>query len=162
MTLTNKEALKQGDELYERYGKPLEAEHWGKFVAIAPDGRTLLGADLSEVEDNALHQFGKDAHIFKVGPIAIGRLRSPVKAIIVSKYASEACGNEEVWDDVDAFYERYAKHLEAEHWGKVVAIAPDGSTLLGTNVEDVEFKACDTLGDSFILFKVGRMAVGRI
>ena len=70
--------------------------------------------------------------------------------------------NKEAVKQGDELYERYGKPLEAEHWGKVVAIAPDGSTLLGTNVEDVEFKACDTLGDSFALFKVGRMAVGRI
>ena len=162
MALTNEKALKQGDELYERYGKPLEAEHWGKFLAVAPDGRTLLGTDLREVQDNALRQFGKGVHIFKVGPIAIGRLRSPAKAIIVSKGTSAACSNEEAWDDEDAFYERYVKHLEAEHWGKVVAIAPDGRGLLGTNVTDMKFEASDVLGDSFILFKVGRMAVGRI
>ena len=46
MALTNEEAVKQGDELYERYGKPLEAEHWGEFVAISPDGRTILGTHL--------------------------------------------------------------------------------------------------------------------
>ena len=75
MTLTNEDALKQGDELYEQYGKPLEAEHWGEFIAISPDGRTLLGSDMAEVLDNALRQFGGGVHIFKVGPIATGRFR---------------------------------------------------------------------------------------
>ena len=162
MALTDKEIANQGDELYERYGKPFEAEHWGEFIAISPDGRTLLGTEMAEVLDNALRQFGKGVHIFKVGPIAIGRMRSPVRAIIVSKGTGAACSNEEAWDDEDAFYEQYAKPLEAEHWGKVVAIAPDGRTLLGTDVEDMKFEASDALGDRFILFKVGRMAVGRI
>ena len=75
MTLTNQEALKQGDELYERYGKPFEAEHWGEFIAISPDGRTLLGTEMVEVLDNALRQFGGGVHVFKVGPIATGRFR---------------------------------------------------------------------------------------
>ena len=162
MALTDKETVKQGDELYERYGKPLEAEHWGEFVAISPDGRTILGTHLAEVEDNALRQFGKGAHIFKVGPIAIGRLRSPVMAAIVSKDISTDSSDKEAFADEDAFYERYAKPLEAEHWGKIVAIAPDGRTQLGTEMDGMFFDASDALGDSFILFRVGRTAVGRI
>ena len=75
MTLTNEEALKQSDELYEQYGKPFEAEHWGQFIAISPDGRILLGSDMAEVLDDALSQFGGGVHVFKVGPIATGRFR---------------------------------------------------------------------------------------
>ena len=75
MTLTNEEALKQSDELYKQYGKPFEAEHWGEFIAISPDGRTLLGSDMAEVLDDALSQFGGGVHVFKVGPIATGRFR---------------------------------------------------------------------------------------
>ena len=34
------------DRLYDQYAKPLEAEHWGEFIAIHPeDGRTLMDAD---------------------------------------------------------------------------------------------------------------------
>ena len=51
MALTDKETANQGDELYEQYGKPLEAEHWGEFIAISPDGRTLLGTEMVEVSD---------------------------------------------------------------------------------------------------------------
>ena len=43
MALTNEEAFKRGDELYDKYVRPLEDEHSGKFVAVAPDGRTMLG-----------------------------------------------------------------------------------------------------------------------
>lgn len=162
MALTNEEALKQGDALYERYAKHLEAEHWGEFVAIAPDGRTIVGTEKANVQDNALRVFGEGVKVFKIGPEEVPRMRSPVKAIIVSKVAGSARSNEEIWDDVDVFYARYGKPLESEHWGKVVAIAPDGRTLLGTDVSQVEDEACDTLGDCFILFKVGLMSVGRI
>lgn len=73
MALADKEALNQGDALYERFGKPLEAGHWGEFVAIAPDGRTMLGTDMTEVFDKALKEFGGGVHVFKVGPVATGR-----------------------------------------------------------------------------------------
>ena len=73
MALTNGEALKQSDALYERYGKPLEAEHWGEYIAISPDGRTMLGTDMTEVFDKALKEFGGGVHVFKVGPVATGR-----------------------------------------------------------------------------------------
>ena len=75
MTMTNDETLKQGDELYERYGKPLEAEHWGKFVAIAPDGKIVLGSDMSEVFFEACEILGEEFIQFKVGPRAVGIIR---------------------------------------------------------------------------------------
>ena len=83
-------------------------------------------------------------------------------AAIISKGASADSSDKEAFADEDAFYERYARPLEAEHWGKVVAIAPDGRTQLGTEMDDMFFDASDALGDNFILFRVGRTAVGRI
>lgn len=74
MALSSEEALKQSDELYERYGKPLEAEHWGEFVAIAPDGRTVLGTDMDEVFFDACETLGEEFIQFKVGPKAVGRI----------------------------------------------------------------------------------------
>jgi len=35
----------EADGLYERYGKPLEKEHHGKFVAISGDGRVIVDPD---------------------------------------------------------------------------------------------------------------------
>ncbi len=46
--------------------------------------------------------------------------------------------------------------------GKIVAIVPDGRTQLGTETDDMFFDASEVLGDTFILFRVGRMEVGRI
>lgn len=40
---------RQGDRLYDRYAKPLEAEHWGEYVVISPKGQVMLGTDLHEV-----------------------------------------------------------------------------------------------------------------
>jgi len=48
----------QDDLLYERFGRPLEREHAGEFVAIADDGRTILGPDDLSVALRALDDFG--------------------------------------------------------------------------------------------------------
>jgi hypothetical protein len=63
------------DKLYEQYGRPLEAEHWGEFVAIAQDGRTLLGSSLWDLTDQAIEELGPGSCIFKVGEKAIGTWR---------------------------------------------------------------------------------------
>jgi hypothetical protein len=63
------------DALYERYGKPLEANHRGEFLAISPDGRTILGASLLEVAQEATTAFGRGNFIYRVGEKAVGKWR---------------------------------------------------------------------------------------
>lgn len=162
MTLTNEEALRQSDELYEQYVQPLEAKHWGKFVAVAPDGRTMLGPERTDLQGNALREFGEGVSVFKIGLEEVFRLRSPVTAKMVCESGCGSSSNKHAFDEFELFYQRYGKPLEAEHWGKVVAISTDGRMLLGTDIYEVECKACDSLSDCFILFKVGLMPVGRI
>ncbi len=66
--------MELGDDLYERYGTPLEPEHWGEFVAISPKGETLLGTDMDEVFLRALDETGRGFFLFKVGEKAVGRV----------------------------------------------------------------------------------------
>lgn len=54
-------------DLYARYGKPLEAEHTGEFVAITPDGRTLLASTVIQALVDGADRFGRGNFIFKVG-----------------------------------------------------------------------------------------------
>jgi hypothetical protein len=62
------ERRERDDRLYERYGRPLEPEHNGEFVAIGDNGRTLLGTDELEVAELAISQFGPGAFVLrKVG-----------------------------------------------------------------------------------------------
>ena len=63
------------DELYERYGQLLEAEHRGAFVGISPRGKTLLGQTLVQVVQEASTKFGPGNFIYKVGERAVGKLR---------------------------------------------------------------------------------------
>lgn len=46
------------DDLYERYGRPLEAEHHGKYVAISLNGETVVGDDDVAVAEDAVRRFG--------------------------------------------------------------------------------------------------------
>ena len=44
--------------LYEQYGKPLEKDHTGEYVAIAADGQTIVSDDPDDVLQRAVTQFG--------------------------------------------------------------------------------------------------------
>lgn len=44
--------------LYKKYGKPLEADHTGEFIAISFDGRTVLGTDDGQVLRQAVQDLG--------------------------------------------------------------------------------------------------------
>ena len=50
----------QQRRLYRLYGKPLEAKHTGRWVAISEDGETLLGEREGEVFHLAVDRFGRD------------------------------------------------------------------------------------------------------
>lgn len=75
MATDNQELKKKSDELYERYGKPLEQEHWGKYIAIFPDGRTIIGDTPHEVLDKAVTTFGRGSFVYKIGPRAVWTFR---------------------------------------------------------------------------------------
>jgi hypothetical protein len=63
------------DELYERFGKQLEAEHLGKYVVIFPDGQVVLGNGLYETAKIAVETIGRGGFIYKVGEGVTGRVR---------------------------------------------------------------------------------------
>ena len=58
--------LKQS--LYEQYGKQLEDEHSGEYLAISKDGRTVLADRSSDVLKQAIEAFDRgNFGIFRVG-----------------------------------------------------------------------------------------------
>jgi hypothetical protein len=61
--------------LYEQHGRPLEADHWGRILAVSESGETLLGDDLYDVLRRADEPFAHDTFIFKIGECAVGRWR---------------------------------------------------------------------------------------
>ena len=66
--------IKEDDRLYELYGKALEQEHSGKFVAIGPDGQIILGDDDAQILQQAIEKFGSGTFAFtRVGDRTLGR-----------------------------------------------------------------------------------------
>ncbi len=66
--------IKEDERLYELYGVPLEEEYAGKFVAIGPDGQTILGDEDEEVLQEAIQKFGSGTFAFtRVGDRTLGR-----------------------------------------------------------------------------------------
>lgn len=66
----------EADRLYERYGRPLEAEHWGEFVAISREGGVVLGPSVLDVMHRAKAELGRGNYVFKVGERVVGGWRS--------------------------------------------------------------------------------------
>jgi hypothetical protein len=65
--------LEQSDALYERYGKPLEKTHWGRYVAISQDGNTLIADSVFDLMQQAKIKLGSGNFIFKIGERAVGK-----------------------------------------------------------------------------------------
>lgn len=62
------------DRLYEQFGRPLEADHWGEFLVVSADGRTLLAPTLIEAVDQAVERFGPGNTTFRVGEQVVGSI----------------------------------------------------------------------------------------
>lgn len=59
-------------KLYAKYGKPLEKDHQGKFIAINADGQVILGKSMTEVMLKAVEKFGrKNFALARVGHAAV-------------------------------------------------------------------------------------------
>ena len=75
MVNENTQRLREAEALYERFGKPLEAQHRGEYVAITTDGRTLVGPTVLAVAREARRTLGPECFVFKLGERAVGRWR---------------------------------------------------------------------------------------
>jgi hypothetical protein len=64
------------DVLYEKHGKPFEAEHLGEFIAISYNGQMVVAKDDIEVLKVALERFGSGNFAFRrVGFRTLGKWR---------------------------------------------------------------------------------------
>ena len=73
ITAPNQSLLQQSEALYERYGKPLEKTHRGKYVAISQAGKTLIADSIFELIQEAKTTLGPGNFIFKIGERAVGK-----------------------------------------------------------------------------------------
>jgi hypothetical protein len=75
MAKSDRDGLREMDEIYEKYGKPFEAEHWGEYIAITRDGRTVLAPTDLEAAKLAKETLGLGVFLFKVGEKVVYKLR---------------------------------------------------------------------------------------
>ena len=75
MATDSKRLQQESDDLYERYGRPLEAEHWGEYVAISREGKTVVGSNLIELAEQAVAMLGPGSFVFKVGQKSVWKFR---------------------------------------------------------------------------------------
>ena len=75
MSRVKQTTIEEADALYEKYGKALENEHQGRYLAISSKGETLIGATDLEVLQGAAAAFGPGNFIFKIGEPAVGKWR---------------------------------------------------------------------------------------
>ena len=78
MLETEQEQLsRRGFALYEQYGKPLEADHTGEYVAIAENGHFVLAPTLRQAAVDGAACLGRGHFVFKVGERVVGTWRTP-------------------------------------------------------------------------------------
>jgi predicted aspartyl protease len=73
--------------LYEQHAKHLEADHWGKFLALASDGRYLVGDDDLALVEEALKVFGQGNFVLlRVGTIYADIIRHLPQRVVSTNY----------------------------------------------------------------------------
>ena len=75
MATDSKKLQQESDDLYERYGRPSEAEHWGEYVAISREGKTVVGSNLIELAEQAVAMLGPGSFAFKVEQKSVWKFR---------------------------------------------------------------------------------------
>lgn len=61
------------EKLYKKYGKRLEKDHKGEYLAISQKGQTILGQNLYEVAKEASDVFGPGNFVYKIGERTVGK-----------------------------------------------------------------------------------------
>ena len=74
MKSANSPKKSESDKMYQKFVKPLEKDHWGKFIAITPKGEFLIQSDLLQATIKGIEKLGSGNFVFKIGEKAVGRI----------------------------------------------------------------------------------------
>lgn len=152
-----KRLIRLTDGLYEQYGKPLEAEHWGKYAAIRHDGQTMVEEYYDDLIQRAKAEWGEAPTLFQ----RVGELDHAPKMRHPHGTPEQQAEWRRMGELADRLYEQHGKPLEAEHWGKYLAVHPDGRTVLADDYEILKERGRAGLDPGFYLFKIGPIAIHR-
>ena len=149
-------------QIYAQYVEPHEAGHRGEFVAISPDGKTLIGNNTEELRKQADSQFGEGSVIIKVGKLVspgFRWLRGVADPPGIPVHPEEESAGPVPIREAAArrakLYEQHGKPLEQEHWWKYVAIQPDGKTIVEDDYDVLVAQAKVELGKGSYIFRLG-------
>ncbi len=99
-----KPTIEEIERLYEKHAKQLEATHWGKFLALAQDGRFIVGEDDVEVVGEAIKQFGQGNFVL----LRVGTLYTDIVRLLPARAVSQRYPYLEVaWR---------ARHIDRQDW----------------------------------------------
>lgn len=70
-----RERRAEAERLYRTQVKALETDHWGAYVAVSSDGRTLHAGTSLDALEQAAEAFGPGNFVFKVGEVVVGKMR---------------------------------------------------------------------------------------
>lgn len=74
--MTTAKTLSKENDLYTRYGQPLEGTHRGEYIAISGDGRVIVDTNDLSVIGQAIQAFGRGNFIFRrIGYSYVRQLR---------------------------------------------------------------------------------------
>jgi hypothetical protein len=75
ITTQTQSLIERSDALYERYAKPLEKTHRGKYIAISMTGKTLIADTVVDLMQQAKETLVPGNFLFKMGSRVRGSLR---------------------------------------------------------------------------------------
>jgi len=149
-------------QLYAQYVEPLEAEHSDKFVAISPDGRTMIGNNTKELRQQADSEFGEGSVIIKIGKLVSPGFRwlravpnPPGTPVHPEEDSACQLSIEEAAEQRAKLYALHGKPLEQDHLWKYVAIQPDGKTIVEDDYDVLAAQAKVELGKGSYIFRLG-------
>jgi hypothetical protein len=69
-------SLQDSNRLYERYVRPLEPEHRGRYATVTLTGDVIVAQTLLEALQEAEDRFGQEPTVtFKIGAKVVGKIR---------------------------------------------------------------------------------------
>ena len=151
--------FRQTGELYAKYGKPLEAEHWGKYIAIRLDparyrGQVMVDEYMDVLDQRARDEWGDARALFT----QVGGSAGPPKLLHPYGTPGQQQESRRMQAAGDRLYQQHGKPLEAEHWGKYLAVHPDGRTVLADDYQSMAEQADAELGPGTHFFQIGPIA----
>jgi len=69
------EQVSEFERVYETYGRPLEGEHWGQYLAVSPRDDWVIGDDPLSLSQQASQALGSGGYVYRIGEIDLGRIR---------------------------------------------------------------------------------------